>query len=322
MPTPTRASHLGRRALYRGDNLSVLRRFVADDSVDLVYLDPPFNTGRDHVFTATTRGGAVGRAFRDSWRWGRGGAADFAELADRDDSEARALTRWIGSLRETLGSSDVLAHLVMVGARLIEAKRVLRRTGSLYVHCDATASHYLKVALDLVMEPQNFRREIVWRSGWASGFKAAAPNWVRNHDVLLYYVKDRRAPFVFNKALAYRAHAPGYRRRGGKHGRLGIAIDDVWDETALYSPGIKSFSREKLGYPTQKPLALLERIVNVSSRAGEVVLDPFCGSGTCPAAAERLARGWIAIDSSRRAIEVTRRRLWEQLGLRVRAISA
>ena len=167
---------------------------------------------------------------------------------------------------------DMLAYLSMMAIRLTEMRRVLRKTGSIYVHCDASASHYLKLILDALFGPENFRREIVWRSGWVSGFKARTRNWVRNHDTLLYYLRERREGFTFNKQLAYRPHAEDYRRRGGGENKNGVAIDDVWDEDALYSPSIKSFSGEKLGYMTQKPLALLERIVSVSSNSGETVL--------------------------------------------------
>jgi site-specific DNA-methyltransferase (adenine-specific) len=152
-----------------------------------------------------------------------------------------------------------------------------------------------------------FRREIVWRSGWVSGFKTRTANWIRNHDTIFYYVKDAAAPWTFNKA--YVPHGAGYARRGGGGNPLGKAIDDVWDEPALYSPNIKSFSAEKTGWPTQKPLALLERIVAASSNEGELVLDPCCGSGTTLAAAQRLGRRWIGIDSSPVATALAAQRL-------------
>jgi DNA modification methylase len=312
---PPAPSSAPRRALFLGDNLDVLRRFVPDGTVDLVYLDPPFNTGRRHALHPRSAGRS-GEAFADTWRWDRDAGKACADLLGDG-----ALAPLVATLRAALGDSAVMAHLVMVAARLVELRRVLRPSGSLYLHCDPTTSHYLKVVLDRVMGDGNFRREIVWRSGWASGFKTATRNWVRNHDVLLYYVKDAGAAYAFNKEVAYRPHANGYRRRGGRANPMGVALDDVWDDPALYSPGIKSFSREKLGYPTQKPLALLQRIIAVSSRPGDVVLDPFCGSGTCPAAAEKLGRGWIAIDSSRRAIDVTCRRFRDDIGMVLRPIS-
>jgi site-specific DNA-methyltransferase (adenine-specific) len=305
------------RRLYFGDNLEVLRNHVDDESVDLVYLDPPFNTGRRHALHGSARRGAGATAFSDRWRWD--GPAASALDALREDPVATGVESLIDALRAARAPANVLSHLVMVAVRLLEIHRVMRSSGSLYLHCDAGASHYLKVTLDAIFDADNFRREIVWKSGWASGFKTATANWVRNHDVLLYYVKDRRAAFAFEKRLAYRPHADGYRRRGGGGNARGVALDDVWDEPALYSPGIKSFSREKLGYPTQKPLALLRRIVSVSSRPGDVVLDPCCGSGTAAAAAEDLGRGWIAIDAGRHAVDITLRRL---RGLGVRDLRA
>jgi DNA modification methylase len=212
---------------------------------------------------------------------------------------------------------DMLAYLSMMAIRLVEMRRVLRKTGSIYVHCDASASHYLKLVLDTLFGPENFRREIIWRSGWVSGFKTRTANWIRNHDTLFYYLRDRREAFTFRKELAYKPHADGYERRGGGGNPRGVAIDDVWDEVALYSPWIKSFSTEKLGYMTQKPLALLERIVSVSSNEGDLVLDPFCGCGTTVEAAEMLGRRWIGIDVASRAIEIIEDRLDRRFAPRV-----
>jgi site-specific DNA-methyltransferase (adenine-specific) len=212
---------------------------------------------------------------------------------------------------------DMLAYLAMMTVRLVEIRRVLGKTGSIYLHCDPTASHYLKLILDALFGPENFRREIVWRSGWVSGFKTRTSNWVRNHDTLLYYLRDHREAFTFNKDLAYKPHAEGYKRRGGGENRKGVALDDVWDEVALYSPWIKSFSTEKLGYMTQKPLALLERIISVSSNRGDLVLDPFCGCGTTVEAAERLGRRWIGVDVATRAIAIIKDRLDQKFDRRV-----
>lgn len=215
----------------------------------------------------------------------------------------------------------MLAYIVMMAPRLVELRRVLKPTGSIYLHCDATASHYLKVLMDAVFGGDNFRREVIWRSGWISGFKARATNWARNHDVLLYYLRDQKSGFTFNKDLAYKPHAAGYARRGGGGSEKGVAMDDVWnepddewpediwDEVALYSPWIKSFSKEKLGYKTQKPVALLERIIAISSNRGEVVLDPFCGCGTTIAAAQKLDRQWIGIDVTYIAIDLIEKRM-------------
>jgi DNA modification methylase len=165
--------------------------------------------------------------------------------------------------------------------------------------------------MDAVFGAASFRREIVWRSGWVSGFKSAAKNWVRNHDIILYYLRDSTKPFTFQ--ILFIPHPSGYRRRNGEKGNpQGVPCDDVW--TDIYSPAIMSFSKEKLGYPTQKPEALLERIIKASSNPGDIVLDPFCGCGTTIAVAERLKRRWIGIDTTYLAIELTKYRLWRIFG--------
>ncbi|MDP9035390.1 MAG: site-specific DNA-methyltransferase [Myxococcota bacterium] len=306
--------------LYYGDNLDVLRRHVANESVDLVYLDPPFNS--DRTYNLIHKGSrAQERAFVDTWTWDDDAESSFRELTDRVPQGVRVpppLREMMLALRVFLDEHrDMLAYLSMMAIRLVEMRRVLRKTGSIYVHCDPTASHYLKLILDTLFGPENFRREIIWRSGWVSGFKTKTANWIRNHDTLLYYLRDRSEAFTFNKDRAYKPHADGYARRGGGGNPKGIAIDDVWDEVALYSPWIKSFSTEKLGYMTQKPLALLERILSVSSNEGDVVLDPFCGCGTTVHAAEALGRRWIGIDVAIRAIEIIKDRLDDKFATRV-----
>jgi DNA modification methylase len=274
----------------------------------LVYLDPPFNSNKDYnvLFEEHdgTRSAAQIKVFEDTWRWDSEAAARYDEVLRDGGKVAEALQ----AFRLFLGRSDMMAYLANMAPRLVELRRVLKPHGSIYLHCDATASHYLKVLMDAVFGVRNCRREIIWRSGWVSGFKTRAKNWVRNHDTLLYYVKDS-ANFTFNKELAYKPHAEGYERRGGGENPLGVAIDDVWDEVELYSPWIKSFSKEKLGYMTQKPRALLERIIKVSSRPGDLVLDPFCGCGTSIEAAEALGRRWIGIDITQLAVSLIKHRL-------------
>lgn len=294
--------------LYYGDNLDVLRREIADESVDLIYLDPPFNSNANYniLFKSPAGTGADAQieAFQDSWHWNDSAEAAFDSVARSGHTGAFDL---LNAMRGFLGENDVMAYLAMMAVRLIELHRVLKPTGSLYLHCDPTASHYLKLLLDGVFGPANFRREIIWRSGWVSGFKTRTQNWIRNHDTIFYYLKDHRTDWSFNKL--YVAHDADYVRRGGGANPLGKAIDDVWDDPELYSPNIKSFSTEKLGYPTQKPVALLERIVAASSNAGDVVLDPFCGCGTAVHAAEKLNRNWIGIDVTHLAISLIEKRL-------------
>ena len=302
------------RGLIRGDNLPVLRA-LPDGAFDLIYLDPPFNTNRRYGLARgrpVTGGGRapgeVALAFDDAWPWTEATELLYHQALEELPPAPRELLR---TLRQVLGPGHLLAYLTMMVPRLVEIHRVLAPTGSLYVHCDPQASHYLKVFLDAIFGPRRFRREIVWRSGWVSGFKSRTRNWVRNHDILLYYTRSRQ--YVFNKEAAYRPHPPGYRRRGGGANPSGVALDDVW--TDIYSPWIMSFSREKLGYPTQKPVALLERILRVSTRPGMRVLDPFAGGGSTLVAAETLGRRWLGIDTSHLSTAMVRYRMLWRFGL-------
>lgn len=299
----------GRNTLYYGDNLGVLRRHIPDASVDLIYLDPPFNSNATYnaMFSEQdgSRSAAQVVAFEDTWHWDQAAVEAFEDVLGQGGDAAAILV----ALKGFLGTSDMMAYLSMMAPRLIELRRVLKTTGSIYLHCDPTASHYLKLLMDAVFGVENYRREIIWRSGWVSGFKTRTRNWVRNHDVILYYLRDHRQDWTFNKDLAYKPHAEGYVRRGGGENPRGVALDDVWDEVELYSPWIKSFSHEKLGYATQKPIALLERIISVSSTPDGVILDPFCGCGTTIAAAEQLGRPWIGIDITHLAINLIKHRL-------------
>ncbi len=294
--------------LHYGDNLAVLRDHVASESVDLIYLDPPFNSNATYniLFRSPTGTGADAQieAFEDSWHWNDTAEDAFDQVARSGNTKAFDL---LNAMRGFLGENDMMAYLAMMAVRLLELHRVLKPTGSLYLHCDPTASHYLKLLLDGVFGKRTFRREIVWRSGWVSGFKTRTRNWVRNHDTIFYYLKDPGAEWTFNKQFV--AHDADYARRGGGENPQGKAIDDVWDDPALYSPNIKSFSTEKLGYPTQKPVALLERIIAASSNAGDVVLDPFCGCGTAVHAAQKLKRHWIGIDITHLAISLIEKRM-------------
>lgn len=274
--------------LCHGDNLEALAGLVPEykGCVGLVYLDPPFGTGR------------------------RFAAADGAYVAYEDRFEG-----------------GVAGLLSMLEPRLRLVAELLAPTGSLYVHVDPIAVHPVKLLLDEILGPRCFQREIVWRIGWISGFKAAQRNWVRNHDTILFYTKHPTR-FTFHKV--YVPHRPGYRRRGGgRGGRSGVAVGDVWNAgpedlalegaASLDSIQIKSLSREKTGYATQKNESLLARIVGASSNEGDVVLDPFCGSGTTLAVAARMGRRAVGIDASPVAVDVVRRRILtrERTGLTV-----
>jgi DNA modification methylase len=270
-----------RNRLILGDRVPVLAGLAREltGKVALVYVDPPFDTGGDFAFQASIPGAPAG-------------TPRLAVPAYRD---ARGLDAWLQWFFDT--------------AKLLH--RLLADDGSLYVHLDAHAGHYAKVVLDEVFGPDAFQREIVWRIGWVSGFKSRAKNWIRNHDVILFYAKGGPRRLRFHKE--YVAHPPGYVRRDGAPARgPGLPIDDVWngsDLDRLDSIQIMSFSGEKVGFPTQKNESLVARIVRASSSPGDLVLDCFVGSGTTAAVAEKLGRRWIACDASPIAIHATRKRL-------------
>ncbi|MCX4241062.1 DNA methyltransferase [Paraliomyxa miuraensis] len=283
-----------RNRLVEGDNLRALDALVREHrgTVDLVYVDPPFATGgRFEVITPVGEtGGRLLRqpAYADAWPGGPAGL------------------------------------VAMLDPRLRLVHELLAPHGSLYVHVDPTVGHAIKLLLDEVFGPGCFQREIVWRIGWVSGFKTKARNWIRNHDLLFFYVKDPKR-FTFNKS--HLPHPPGYRRRDGSLPRgRGVPLDDVWNageaelslrgRDSLDSIQIKSFSTEKTGYATQKNESVLRRIVEASSNPGDLVADLFCGSGTTMAVAEALGRRWIGCDVGRSAIHITTGRLLGSTGPR------
>lgn len=284
---PTSAGAGGGGRLCLGDNLAVGGALLPElnGKVDLIYIDPPFGTG--------------GR-FRVRRQPGEAGTAAYGDA-------------WQGGLR---------GYLNMLQPRLELAHALLAAHGSLYVHLDPTAAHYVKVMLDQIFGPECFQREIIWRIGWVSGYKGMVQNWVRNHDTILFYTRDPER-FTFHKS--YVPHLPGYSRRGGGEGQ-GHPVDDVWNGSpaehaltgadALDSIQIKSFSAEKTGYETQKNESLLRRVIEASSNPGDLVVDLFAGSGTTLAVAENLGRRWLGCDCGMAAVHVTRKRL---LALRERA---
>ena len=272
-----------RNRLIWGDKKYVLPSLLPElaGKVDLIYIDPPFATGQNFSYQAKV------------------GDDEFIKEANMIEEKA---------YRDTwgLGLDGYLSWFYETASLLCE---LLSEEGSIYVHCDPTASHYIKVIMDAVFGRENFRNEIVWRIGWVSGYKTQKKGWIRNHDIILYY-KSGNNP-VFNKE--YIPYPQGYTRRDGKKPTgKGIPIEDTWNcnqADVLDSIMIKSFSTEKLDYPTQKPEALLERIIRASSNEGDLVLDCFCGSGTTAAVAEKLNRRWIACDLGRFAIHTARKRL-------------
>ncbi len=291
--------------LHLGDNLAAMREMQAE-SVDLVYLDPPFSSQRRYkiVFRgpAALKPRAHLPAFEDVWTWDDATNALYDELARGDHGErvGNAISALIG-----LAPGDHLtAYLVNLAPRIVEIKRVMRRTGTAYLHCDPTASHYLKVLMDAVFGRENFRNEIVW---CYRGGGVPRQDFARKHDVILRYTMSDR--YTFNPQFTEYSEASTelVASRGG------VSIDDrVRDlERGAHMPdwwsdinSLQTWSQERTGYPTQKPLNLLERIIRASSNEGDVVLDPFCGCGTTLIAAERLKRSWIGIDIEPMALKV------------------
>lgn len=353
--------------LYFGDNLDVLRRYVVDASVDLVYLDPPFNSNASYNVLFKEHDGASAasqiQAFEDTWRWDENAARTYQEMVESGGKLSQALQ----AFRNLVGESDMLAYLAMMAPRLQELRRVLKPNGSIYLHCDPTASHYLKLLMDAVFGAELFRNEIVWKRTTAH---SDSGKWGRVHDVLLFFTKSEkynwnkiytdyeeryksrfkhkdpdgriwyddnltakglsgggytyeyrgttslwRVPLETMKRLdaenkLYITRTGGIRRKRYFDELSGLPIQDV---VADISP-INSQAQERLGYPTQKPLALLERIVQASSNEGDLVLDPFCGCGTTIDAAQKLGRRWIGIDITHLAINLIRHRLRDTYG--------
>ncbi len=388
MPDPNTgpSTPLKTNVLYYGDNLDVLRKYVPDASVDLIYLDPPFNSSRSYNVLFRESGGASSEAqieaFEDTWEWGPAAARAYEDVVTGPHQQ---VARMLKAMVEGLGRNPVTAYLTMMASRLVELHRVLKPTGSLYLHCDPTASHYLKMLLDAVFGPTHFLNEVVWKRTYAhSGAKRFGPV----HDIILSYAKtasftwnhqkqkyseeykDSFFRFTDSDGRRYRSTiltgsglrsgesgnpwrgvnpsqvgrhwaVPGYVRPlfgdpppNGVHealdrldqiGRIiwpqkiggtpsfkqyiddldGVVFQDVWNDI----PPLSSQSKERLGYATQKPLDLLERIIRASSNPGDVVLDPFCGCGTAVHAAQKLGRRWIGIDITYLAIGLIRRRM-------------
>jgi len=308
--------------LYYGDNLPVLRRYIKDESVDLIYLDPPFNSKRDYNILFAEQGGtrseAQLKAFKDTWFWDQEAALGYEEVVESGGRIAETMR----GFRLLLGEGNMLAYLSMMAPRLVELRRVLKPTGSLYLHCDPTASHYLKLLLDAVFGLGGFRNEIIWcYRKWA----VASSQFARNHDVILFYSKatDRShffAPQFAPVSVGTMKRWKGQKQRAYFEGGTRKATSEVeekaqtpmadWWEISIINPN----SKERLGYPTQKPEALLERIIRASSSEGDLVLDPFCGCGTAIAVAQRLGRRWIGIDITHLAISLIKYRLQNAFG--------
>lgn len=364
------------KTLYYGDNLNVLRDSVRDESIDLIYLDPPFNSSANYnqIFLEH-KSGSVAQAqimaFEDTWSWGDESARALSELLSYHGPLAQLLTLIV----HQLGHNNLSAYLSMMAIRLVELRRVLKPTGSLYLHCDPTASHYLKLILDVLFGAQFFRNEITWkRSSAHNDVKQGRRAFGNVTDTLLYYTKSdvytfnpTYTPYDENYTAKFYRHVdkegrryrlsdmtgPGGASKGNpsyevmgvtrywrytqermeelisrglvvqtKPGNVpqqkryldempGVPLQNLWDDISPLSPQAK----ERLGYPTQKPVSLLERIIQVSSNPGDVVADPFCGCGTAVVAAQKLGRQWIGIDITYLAVKVMQRRLKDDFGM-------
>ena len=285
-----RSDNIKNRTVFTGDNLPVLRR-MADASVDLIYLDPPFNSRREYAAPIGSK--AAGAAFKDTWTF-----SDIDEAWIDDVAAANpGLARLIDAVGAINGDGDK-SYLVMMAVRLIELRRVLKETGSLYLHCDPTMSHSLKLLLDAIFGHDNFQNEVIW--GYRTG-GVSKKRWPRKHDVLLFY--SRGATFSFNPQMERREYGSSFfTTKVDEEGRhyADVYVRDVWED----AKPVINVSRERVGYPTQKPLALLERIILASSNEGDWVLDPFCGCATTCVAADQLKRRWIGIDISPKATEL------------------
>lgn len=308
--------------LYYGDNLKILRNHIDSESVNLIYLDPPFNSSANYNILFKEPSGkqsaAQITAFEDTWHWGEESEATYHELVNNAPDD---LVKLIQALRDFLGESDMMAYLTMMSPRLVELHRVLKPTGSIYLHCDSTAGAYLRIMMDAIFSLRCFRNEIIWSyRRWPSKSKA----YQTMHDVILYYVKTPSGLETFN--IEYEPNSPSYEKRfGGKTQMLdpetktrkitldedskGLPRRDVWEISILAGS-----SKERLGYPTQKPEALLERIIKTSSNEGDIVLDPFCGCGTSITVAERLHRKWIGIDITHLAVSLIKNRMQDTFG--------
>ncbi|MGH7685432.1 MAG: DNA methyltransferase [Candidatus Dormibacteria bacterium] len=310
--------------LYYGDNLDVLRRHMKDETVDLVYLDPPFNSNTSYnVLFAEhgTKSAAQIKAFEDTWRWDEAAARDYQTTVEAGGTVSAALQAFL----TLLGTSDMLAYLSMMAPRLVELRRVMKPTATIYLHCDPTASHYLKLLMDSVFGPQRFLNEIVWHYQTSGG--APKKTLVRDHDTILRYSKGPAANITWNPPREPWPESTLKKWQYDEEGRIyhihndtgtryyvhpeGKLMDDVWGIT------LAARSRERLGYPTQKPLALLERILRASCDAGTTVLDPFCGCGTTVAAAQNLGLRWTGIDITHLAIGLIKHRLVDAYGPKI-----
>ena len=304
------------RTIFTADNLPVLRG-IDSETIDLIYLDPPFNTGKQ--WHAPIGSDAEGAAFNDIWAWDDVAEAEGETLATSvkrqwlNDLRIESPVRAVVEAAEAAAGEEMGAYLAFMAMRLVEMERVLKPTGSIYLHCDWNASHYLRLLMDAVFGRACFRNEIAWCYSGPGNVKRWFP---RKHDNILFYAKSRSSTFNRDSVrVPFKGggpHVGGGAFGGGmddedvkNYGTKGKIAEDWWTK---FSP-VGRLVNENVGYPTQKPLALLDRIIKASSNRGGTVLDPFCGCATACVAAENLGRQWIGIDTSKKAVELVLKRL-------------
>lgn len=301
--------------LYYGDNLDVLRRYIKDESIDLCYIDPPFNSKRNYNQIYNNTGGedkAQTQAFIDTWTWDEAANQGLAEiLANYNGVFTLQSIELIIGLEKILKKGTLLAYLISMTLRIAEIYQVLKPTGSFYLHCDSTASHYLKLVLDAVFCSQggDFQNEIIW--SYKTG-GATKKRFAKKHDVIFFYSKSNNFLFNPQKERSYMMHKYGFKKSHFQiDKKSGLQYSMVYQKDVFDIPSIGSDSAERLGYPTQKPEALLERIIKASSHEGDTVLDVYCGCGTSVAVANHLKRHWIGIDITYQSISLILKRLEE-----------
>jgi DNA modification methylase len=325
--------------LFYGDNLEVLQKYIKDESIDLCYIDPPFNSKRNYnqiYNNIATEDKAQAQAFIDTWTWNQRANEGLTDIISNQSGvfTKQSIDLVLG-LRNVLGKGSLFAYLISMTQRIAEIYRVLKPTGSFYLHCDPTASHYLKLICDALFCSRggDYLNEITWIYRER---ELSKKHWNRKHDVILFYVKSTKYIFNYKDVMLpyseytlknkfkYQDEKGSYRLRY-KDGRNDPKVEDentyrqYADKGVLARdwfdiPIINQAAKERLGYPTQKPEALLERIIKASSNEGEVVLDAYCGCGTTIAVAEKLKRNWIGIDITYQSISLILKRLEDSFG--------
>ncbi|AEX84747.1 DNA methyltransferase [Marinitoga phage MPV1] len=340
--------------LFFGDNLEVMKKYIPDEFVDLVYLDPPFNSKRSYnvIFKEMDKNDSPAqiKAFDDTWHWGPDSEETLIAIREHPNSTPK-LIDLINGFVKALGRNDATAYLVMLTIRLLEIYRIMKPTASIYLHCDPTMSHYIKVIMDQIFGVKNFKNEIVWCYKSRPNSKK---RFNRKHDIILFYTKTNKYYFDYTKVLEPLSEETikkyklidetGRKYRLCGRGIVGSPIksakdvDPIWEKEHpeltvrvylderkgltepdyWYIEQLNQSAKERLGYPTQKPLELLKKILSVSSTEGNIVFDPFCGCGTTIDAAQNLNRKWIGIDITHLAITLIKHRLSDRYGIDIK----